>query len=80
MAKHGKLPEYMYQRRNIVTELIDVFSNDNSNTAEAVDVDVEQVDEASETEENLDEVGEFDPSSDEEDFEGLELPSTDQRR
>ena len=74
MAKHGTLPEYMYQRRNIVTERVDVFSDDNSSTAEAVDVDVEQADEASDTEENLDEVDEFDPSSDEEeDAEGLEL-------
>ena len=74
MAKHGTLPEYMYQRRNIVTERVDVFSDDNSSTAEAVDVDVEQADEASDTEENLDEVDEFDPSSDEEEEdERLEL-------
>ena len=79
MAKHGTLPEYMYQRRNIATERVDVFANDNPNTAEAVDVDVdiEQADEASDTEENLDEVNEFNPSSDEEeDVEGLELPQT----
>ncbi len=80
MAKHGTMPEYMYQRRNIVTERVDVFSDNNPSATEDVDVRVEEVEEAidSDAEENLDEVDEFDSSSDEEeDDEGLELPQAD---
>lgn len=60
-----------------MTERVDVFSNSNPNATEDVDVSVQQVGKAndSDAEENLDEVDEFDSSSDEEeDGDGLELP------
>ena len=73
-GKHRTLPEYMYQRCNIVIEHVDVFSDKYPNITDDTDVSEERVDEESVEEENLDEVDEFDFSSDEEeDGKGLEL-------
>ncbi len=73
MVKQGTLPEYMYQRKNILTERVHVFSDCHPNTGGNFDVSDDQFSEASDAEmsENFDEVDEFDSSSDEDDEEEL---------
>ena len=75
MGKLGTLPEYMCQRRNKVTERVDMLSDNNHDTTEDIDVSEGRVDE----EDKLGEVDEFDVSSDEEGAdERLELANHDE--